>query len=369
MNQQNTENRIGIIIDDDFATKHNPPYPNPVFVSYETPLRISAVIRYLERVDLFNHKRIIELSPKIINDETLTLAHSEYHINTIKRLTDFGGGIMSEDVFITPDSFSVAKKAVGGVIESIERVLIGDIDQAFALVRPPGHHALREKSSGLCIFNNIATSIFYLREKKQYDKKIAIIDIDDHYGDGLARYFYEDPSVLYFSIHEFDFLEGDIGFISELGGGEGRGTSINFPIPLYTSDEGFLEFFEVIEPILKEFDPDLLIIATGFDMYFADPIGNCLLTSKSYYKFTRRILKLAEEICDGKLVFVLEGGYNLIGLPICCHTVLSALLDEGFTTHPFEQLDFSEYSKKREIIKIKKSLKELLKPFWKSLRT
>jgi acetoin utilization deacetylase AcuC-like enzyme len=275
---------------------------------------------------------------------------------------------MSEDVFIAPETYSLAKKAVGGAIASMKRVLDKDVGQAFALIRPPGHHSFREEASGLCIFNNIATAILYLRQKKNYSKKIAIIDIDDHYGDGLARYFYEDPSVLYFSVHEFDFLEGDLGFVSDVGAGEGAGTTINYPIPLYTTDEEFLEFFDVITPILKEFSPDLIIVPAGFDMYFADPIGNCCLTSRSYYDFTAQLLQLANEVCDGKVVFSLEGGYNLIGLPICCHAVISALLHEDFSPHPFEQLDFSRYSKRRELIKIKKSLTKTLQPFWDSLR-
>lgn len=364
MNKHTEDLPIGLITDDVFAKQHDPPYPNPAFVSYENPLRISAIMNYFERMDVFSHEHVELFSPLAIGEEILKLAHTQYHINTIKRMTKFGGGIMGEDVFIAPETFSVAKKAVGGTIESIQRVLNRDVGQAFALVRPPGHHSFREEASGLCIFNNIATAILYLREKKKYKKNIAIIDIDDHYGDGLARYFYEDPSVLYFSVHEFDFLEGDLGFISDLGAGEGVGTTINFPIPLYTTDAEFLEFFDVIRPILTEFSPDLIIVPAGFDMYFADPIGNCCLTSKSYYDFTRRMVDIANELCDGKLVFSLEGGYNLIGLPICCHAVISALLDEDFTTHPFEQLDFSRYSKQREILKIKKSLKKTLKPYW-----
>ncbi|TFF98355.1 MAG: histone deacetylase [Promethearchaeota archaeon] len=367
MMQKNYNPLIGLIIDDDFAKKHDPPYPNPVFLSYETPLRISVILNYFERMNLFRNERIKKLSPRTIEEDILHLAHSQYHIDTIKRLTNFGGGILSEDVFIAPDTYSIAKKAVGGVIEAMVSVLENKVKQAFALVRPPGHHAFREEASGLCIFNNIATAIFYLREKEQYKKRIAIIDIDDHYGDGLARYFYEDPSVLYFSIHEFDFLEGDVGFISDIGAGDGRGTSINFPIPMYTTDEDFLAFFDVITPILNDFNPDLIVVPAGFDMYFADPVGNILLTSKSYYEFTKRLLQLAKQICDGKIVFSLEGGYNLIGLPICCYAIISALLDEKFSSHPYEELDFSGRSKIREITKIKKSLIKTLRPFWDSL--
>jgi acetoin utilization deacetylase AcuC-like enzyme len=356
--------KIGIMIDNDFATKHIPPYPHPMFFSYENPRRIEAILQYFDRIKFFDNNNILKLTPKLIDESILRLAHSQYYIDTIKRLSKFGSGILSEEVYITQDTFLMAEKAVGGVIASLESILNHQVSQSFALVRPPGHHALREQSSGLCIFNNIATSIYYLRERLNYNEKIAIIDIDNHFGDGLARYFYEDPNVLYFSVHEFDFLEGDIGFITELGAGEGLGTNINFPIPMNTSDQNFMEFSEILTPILTQFSPDFIIIAAGFDMYFADPIGNCLLTSKSYYDFTHYILNLSQKLCDGKLVFALEGGYSLIGLPLCVHSVLRALLKESFTQPQFEQFDFSEKSENRQILKIKKSLKKVLKPYW-----
>jgi acetoin utilization deacetylase AcuC-like enzyme len=355
---------IGILIEQDFATKHIPPYPHPVFFSYEHPRRIKVILEHFNRINLFDNKNIIKLKPKSVSKSILKLAHSDYYINTVKRLSKFGSGMLSEEVYITPDTYLVAKKAVGGVITCFETILKNYVNQSFAVVRPPGHHALREQSSGLCIFNNIATSIYYLRKNMNYDKKIAIIDFDDHYGDGIARYFYEDPSVLYFSIHEFDFVEGDIGFITELGANEGLGTNINFPIPMNTTDAHFMDFTEILTPILTQFNPDLIIIAAGFDMYFTDPIGNCLLTSKSYYEFSKYILSKAEELCDGKVAFVLEGGYSLIGLPICVHAIIKALLKKPFIPYNFEQFDFSQEANNKEFPKIKAALLSLLKKYW-----
>jgi len=357
--------KIGIIIDDDFSNQHRPPYPHPTFFSYETPLRISSIINYFDKMNLFNDERILKLTPKLIDEEIIKLAHSQFYIDTIKRLSKSGLGILGDDIFITEDTYSLAKKAVGGVIESIESVLNKKVNQSFALVRPPGHHALREKAAGLCIFNNIANAILYFRQKKNYKEKIAIIDIDDHYGDGIARYFYDDPSVLYFSVHEYDFIEGDIGFISELGEGNGLGTNINFPIPMNISDKNFLEFIDILESILTEFNPDLIIVALGFDMYFADQIGNCFLTSKSYYDFSKKILRISENLCNGKLVFVLEGGYSIMGLPICAYAVIRALLRQDHYQVKFEKIDFSQYNKKHEILKIKKALINRLKNYWK----
>jgi acetoin utilization deacetylase AcuC-like enzyme len=360
-------NKIGIIVDDDFSSKNIPPYPYPLFLAYETPLRIKAVLSYLEEIQIFDDERIIKIKPINVEEDIILLAHTKYHHDSIKALSSRGSGLLGEEVYVTEDTYTLAKKAIGGAISAVTSVINKEINQSIALIRPPGHHALRETASGLCIFNNIAVCILFLRKKLNYNKNIAIIDIDAHFGDGLVQYFYHDPTILYFSIHEFDFVEGEIGFIDELGAGEGIGRSINFPIPFKSTDDDFLECFEILTPILKEFSPDIIIIAAGFDMYFADPIGNCLLTSISYYKFTEKLLKAAEEICEGKLAFILEGGYSLLGLPVCIHAVIQSLMKENYKHPSFEYLDFSDNSKKKDITKIKSTLKNLLANFWDSI--
>ncbi|MFX0022028.1 MAG: histone deacetylase [Candidatus Hermodarchaeota archaeon] len=360
-------NKIGIIQDDDFASKNVPPYPYPTFFSYENPLRIKAITEYLEKNRIIHDERIIKIAPMDIEEEIIYLAHTKYHVDSIKALSSRGSGLLGEEVYFTEDTFSLAKKAIGGAISAVKSVITHKVNCSLAFIRPPGHHALREKASGLCIFNNIAAAVLYLREKLNYKKKIAIVDIDAHFGDGLVQYFYDDPSVLYFSVHEYDFVEGEIGFIDELGTGEGLGRSINFPIPFNSTDDDFLECFEILEPILREFMPDLIIVAAGFDMYFADPVGNCLLTSKTYYEFTEKLLKIAEEICQGRLVFILEGGYSLIGLPACIYSIIQCLLKESYERPTFEYLNFSDYSKKDEITKIKSTLKNLLINYWNSI--
>lgn len=358
------DKKIGIVTDLQFAEKNEPPYPKPTFFSFEHPFRIKSILKFLEDNQTFEKPSIIKLNPLNIEDSILKLGHSNYYINTIKRLSKFGGTIIGEENYVTEDTFEIGKMAVGGAIKALESIIAGEISQSFALIRPPGHHALREKAAGLCIFNNIAIAIKYLREILGYKEKIAIIDIDDHFGDGLARFFYEDPEVLYFSVHEFDFLDGDIGFLTELGAEKGLGKNINFPIPTYTTDEEFFEIFNIITPILKEFQPGLIIIAAGFDMHFADPIGNCLLTSNSYYKFTQKIQELANLVCEGNLSFILEGGYNILALPICVQAVINALLREPFKQYQFEKRDFTQYSKKHEVLKIKNSLKKRLSKYW-----
>jgi acetoin utilization deacetylase AcuC-like enzyme len=363
-----SENKIAIITDEDFATKNSPPFPKPSFISFENPLRIKFILNHLERNHFFENKRIIKLLPKTIDDSIINLAHSQFHIDSIKRISSMGGGILSEEVYITPDTYTLAKKAVGGCIKAIEILLKGNVSQSFALIRPPGHHALKERASGLCIFNNIANAIIYLRKKLKYQSRIAIIDIDNHYGDGLAQFFYDDPSILYCSIHEFDFSEGDLGSVDELGQGKGLGKNINFPVPAGADNDVFSEFLDLIEPILYEFQPKLFIIAAGFDMYFADPVGNCCFTSQAYYKFTERILKIAKSISNGKLTFILEGGYNVIGVPYCIDAILKALLLETYTPPEFEDIDFTDNFIREEVIKIKTIVKKILSPFWNKLK-
>jgi acetoin utilization deacetylase AcuC-like enzyme len=301
-----------------------------MFLSYENPYRIRTILNYFKKIKLWEDNRIVKINPKQIDESVLELAHSRYYIDSIKYFSDIGGGLLDEELYITQDSFELAKKALGGAIRAITCALEKECEQSIALIRPPGHHALRERGSGLCIFNNIANSILYLRDVLQYDKRIAIVDIDDHFGDGIVQYFYDDPSVLYFSVHEYDFIEGDLGFINELGCGEGLGKSINFPFPPGIHDREFLEFMDVLEPVLKQFAPDLIIVAAGFDMYFDDTIGNCFLTSQSYYDFGTKILELAENICQGKLVYILEGDYSLIGLNFCINKIIKSLLKEHF---------------------------------------
>ncbi len=360
--------KVGIILDDDFGSKHIPPYPKPSFISFEHPNRINCILNHLERIGLFKDKRVVKVKPKEIDEAILELAHSKYHIKAIKKISNLGGGLLDEEVFVTDDTFDLAKKAVGGAIEAIEGVVKNSYTQSFALIRPPGHHAYREKSSGLCIFNNIANSILYLRKKLSYNDKIAIIDIDDHFGDGLAQYFYHDPSVLYFSLHEFDFTEGDLGMVDELGIDEGIGKNINFPVPEGIINEDFYYCLDLLEPILNEFQPALIIVAAGFDMYYADPIGNCLLTSSAYNHFAAKILRIAEELCEGRISFVLEGGYNVIGLPYCVEAVFKALLNEKYEAPIFEKdaLLLCE-SNIEDLKKIKKMLTKLLSPYWEHI--
>jgi acetoin utilization deacetylase AcuC-like enzyme len=362
----NERKKIAIITDSGFTYMHEPPFPKPSFISYENPKRISSILRELKKRGIFEKSNIERIYPLKIMLNDLLLAHSRYHVESIKGISRLGGGLISDEVFITKNTFRLAKKAVGGAVQALKVVVEGKFEHSIALVRPPGHHALREAASGLCIFNNIAIAILYLRQKLNFQGKIAIVDIDNHFGDGLARYFYEDPTVLYFSIHEFDYQSGDLGMIKEVGDGLGKGTNINYPLPPGLTNSEFLSLFDIIEPILVDYQPELIIVAMGFDMYFADPIGNNDLTSDAYYQFSNRIKKLSLKLCDGKLAFILEGGYSLIGLPYCTLAIIKALLNEKYQVPEFEDFPISK-NLREEIKKIKYTLLHLFAGYWKTL--
>ncbi|MHA1705743.1 MAG: histone deacetylase family protein [Promethearchaeota archaeon] len=356
--------KIGIITDEIFYRGHVPPYPKPSFLSHENPLRIRRIMDYFDSINLFQVKNIKKIIPIQINKNDLKLAHSDYHIEIIEWMSKKGGSILNEEVFIDIDTFQIAKRAVAGAISTLSSVINDEVNVSFGLIRPPGHHASREQAFGFCIFNNIANAILYLRKKLNYDKKIAIIDIDDHYGDGLAKFFYEDPNVLYCSIHEYNFSEPEPGFLDEIGAKEGKGFNINFPVPEGIDDKIFLYVIDFFEKIINEFNPGLIIVAIGFDGYFDDPVGNMFLTSQGYYSFTKKILRLSNRIKDCKLAFILEGGYSLIGLPYCVHAVLKALFNQYYDKLEFERFLSIDESLFQTIKKIENRLKNLLAFKW-----
>jgi acetoin utilization deacetylase AcuC-like enzyme len=356
---------VGIITDKDFEVLNDPPYPRPYFESFESPLRIKSIMDYFNKTDLFEDSRVKQLPLTDIDDSVIELVHSKYHIQSIKYLSDIGSGDAGESVFITKDTYNLAKKAVGATISALSSVINNEVNQSFAFIRPPGHHALRDVASGLCIFNNIAIAIQYLRKVKQAINKVAIVDIDNHYGDGIAKFFYEDPDILYFSIHEYDFDQGELGFIFEIGEGDGLGKNINFPIPPKTTDKYFLELFDIVDPIFSEFKPELIVIACGFDGHFTDPIGNCMLTANAYIQFTHKILDLAKRLCNGKLSFVLEGGYSQSALPICSYSIIQTLLGDQVELPFEEKISLPEDPElKNTISRVKAELINILKNFW-----
>ena len=291
--------------------------------------------------------------------------HSSYLVELVENLSDVGYGGIGNLVQATSDTMEIALLSAGGAYLAIKDVYKGKTDQSFALIRPPGHHAIRDESDGLCIFNNIAVSIAKLRKEQHFQGKIACIDIDTHLGDGIQKIFYEDPNVLYTSIHEF--IPGESGMFSEIGAGDGKGFNICYPVPLEAGDVYLKGYCQFLESYLKQYKPDLIIVALGLDGHWADPIGNLSYSSKGYGYFAKWVHSLANKVCSGKLALIYEGGYNLAVLPYLAEIFLCEFTKNTHST-PFEDHIFPYLNELKtevsEIKKYQKLLKEELDPYW-----
>ncbi len=351
--------------------------PKPVFEAYESPLRTRVIWEYFKFKGYissdFNKNGIIENSlinlrvtkPRPLKKKDILRIHSPYLFELVEHLSSVGYGGIGNLVQATSDSLDIALLSAGGAYQAIKHVYDGSVDQSFALIRPPGHHAIRDESDGLCVFNNIAVAIAKLREEQDFGGKIAIIDIDTHYGDGLAKIFYGDPKVLYSSIHEY--VPGEAGIVSEIGSGKAKGLNICYPVPL-EADDAYLEgYCHLLEFYLHKFQPEMLIIAAGLDGHWADPIGNLSFTSNGYRYFMKWAHNIAEKVCGGKISFILEGGYNLMVIPYLADLIVCEFTQNTRVT-PFEDyimpFQKSNRTSELEIRKYQKTLKDVIDPYW-----
>ncbi|MDO9541307.1 MAG: SUMF1/EgtB/PvdO family nonheme iron enzyme, partial [Kiritimatiellia bacterium] len=290
----------------------------------ERPERLTAIIHRLESQGLLSNLVVIPPSP--IADEWLTTVHSPSYVAEIaRRCMDKAGFAGSSDTPISEQSYAVAREAAGGVLAAIDAVMTGRINNAFCAVRPPGHHASKNKAMGFCLFNNIAIATRYLQ--KQYKlKKILIVDWDVHHGNGTQDAFYDDPTVFYFSVHQHPFYPGS-GKSEEQGTGKGYGYTLNAPLPAGSGDETYLKIFQgILKPKIIEFQPDFILISAGFDAHKDDPLGGMQLTPEGFAQMTAILKELAENICNGRMVSVLEGGYDLEGLSMSVSAHIAVLL-------------------------------------------
>lgn len=212
--------------------------------------------------------------------------------------------------------------SAGGAITAVD--ILDKKDNAFALVRPPGHHALPDKGMGFCLFNNIGVGAKYALDKKGYER-VMIIDWDVHHGNGTQNIFYDDPSVFYFSVHQSPCYPGT-GFSEERGLGKGKGYTKNVPLPPRSGDKEYLDIFEkYLAPAADKYKPDLILVSAGFDAHIDDPMADMNVTSKGFEKMASEVYSIADKHCDGKLAMVLEGGYNPRALSYSVKKVLEVM--------------------------------------------
>lgn len=285
----------------------------------ERPERLLVSLDALEESGLLERVKIV--SPRDAAIEEIKLVHSSRYINEVREVADSGGGHLDMDTAVSPASYRAALKAAGALVQSVDDCLEGKYRRTFCLVRPPGHHALPTRGMGFCIFNNVAIGARYAIAKKRLER-VMIVDWDAHHGNGTQDVFYEDPSVLYVSLHQYPHYPGS-GWVDETGSGAGSGYTINFPFPPGTGEEHYLEAFErVIVPAGKKFAPDLIMVSDGYDSHAGDLLCSMRLTDTSYSKMIDYTAGLADEFCDGRLIVTIEGGYNLTAM---AHSVVQTV--------------------------------------------
>jgi acetoin utilization deacetylase AcuC-like enzyme len=293
----------------------------------ESPSRLRVIMRELNKSGILENKRCTLVEPEIASIKELKLIHDTNYIQQIKQFCSCGGGLLDrEDTVVSPESYDVARLAAGGTVKSVDLVMTGKFRNAFAFVRPPGHHAGPDYPMGFCVFNNVAVAAAYLLEKFSLDR-VLILDIDAHHGNGTQEIFCRSSRVLYVSLHE-DPIEFPLtGFADEVGKGEGLGYTVNIPLPYGTGDRIYLRAFnEIVAPIINQYKPQFILVSTGFDNHHTDPIGNLSLSSFSYAKIFDAVLESAAKFCQGRMVAVLEGGYSLrfLGKLACAVTAKMA---------------------------------------------
>jgi len=285
--------------------------------------------------------RFVEVMPRFATNEEIGLIHTPGYIARVSATADKPHTMLDPDTHTSPKSYDAAKLAVGGVLESIDRVIASEIGNCFALVRPPGHHAEASRGMGFCLFNNVAIGARYAIERHSLER-ILIVDWDIHHGNGTQNAFYDDPRVLYFSTHQFPYYPGTGGF-NEIGRGEGRGFTVNVPLSGGQGDSDYIQIFErILKPVSLQFKPRLVLVSAGFDTYFRDPLGSMNVTPKGFARLTRLLLDIADQSCQGRVVFALEGGYDLEGLKESVKAVLKELRGESILAE--EEMNFEDVS-------------------------
>jgi acetoin utilization deacetylase AcuC-like enzyme len=290
----------------------------------EQPARYRAVISALERAGLMD--QLLVISPRPATNSEITACHTPEYLETVKRDILAGRATLSTgDTEICTASLNVALLAAGGVLNAVDAVAEGRAANAFCVVRPPGHHATRDAGMGFCVFDNIAIAARYAQQKHGAGK-VLIVDWDVHHGNGTQDIFYEDPTVFFFSTHQFPWYPGS-GAASETGAGKGRGYTLNCPFAAGAGRAEILGAFrDKLLPEMQRFKPEFVFISAGFDSRINDPLGKFTLTDDDFAELTRMMKQLAHEHAGGRLVSVLEGGYNLDGLGKAAASHVAALM-------------------------------------------
>jgi acetoin utilization deacetylase AcuC-like enzyme len=299
----------------------------------ERPERLDAALDMLRDSGLLD--RLHQLECPAPESVVLPPLHTQRYLERLDEVCAEGGGWFDPDTYCLPASCAVARSAVGACFAATDAVLRGDAQSAFAAVRPPGHHARPQQAMGFCLLNNVALAVRYAQRKHGVGR-VAIVDIDVHHGNGTQDAFYDDPSVLYVSTHQYPFYPGT-GRADELGAGppEADGTNVNIPLPAGCGDAEYADVFDqLVEPIVRRYQPELLFVSLGFDAHYLDPLAMMSLSVDGYGALISRLRARAEELCGGKLIVALEGGYDLDAISWGVRRTVEVLLGETPTPDP-----------------------------------
>jgi acetoin utilization deacetylase AcuC-like enzyme len=335
----------------------------------ESPQRLTAIMNGIKRIRLLETGKCVLLAPKAISSEALEAVHDPSYSKAIERISRSGGGAVDSDTILSAKSYDAAIHAAGGMLDACELVLAGKFSNAFALVRPPGHHAgthgraLSASSQGFCVFNNVAITAANLIEKHGLER-VMILDIDVHHGNGTQEIFNPTSKVLYISIHQDGrTLYPGTGFVDEIGEGEGEGSKVNIPLPPYSGDEIYLKVLkQIVIPIATEYRPEMILISAGFDAHHTDPVASMRLSSMGYLEMFEATLSLASKLCSGKLAAVLEGGYNLDTLSKLVPGVIAKMAQVPFSITDKRLSSSSDTTKL--VGQVIKQVKTTLAPYW-----
>src|SRR5579859_776298 len=294
----------------------------------ECAQRLRAIEAALDSPALGLREFLVPLSPQPASQEQICAVHTPGYVLALRRaMARAPGYVDSAPTYIVPESYDVACLSAGGALRAVDAVLGGEAEAAFALIRPPGHHAEPDQPMGFCLFNNIAIAARHALRQPGI-QRVLIVDFDVHHGNGTQDIFYDDPAVLFISSHQEGIYPGT-GAIGETGASRGQGFNVNLPLPDGAGDYAFDQLTaEVVEPLAARFKPDLLLVSAGFDAHWLDPLAGLQLTLKGYGRLTTSLMQIASAYCRGRMVLTLEGGYHLAALTGGVTTVLRTLLGE-----------------------------------------
>jgi acetoin utilization deacetylase AcuC-like enzyme len=298
----------------------------------ENSHRLSAIMDYLVEHHLL--PRIKKIACRLATEEELCQCHHPSLVQLVKNLCSEGYAQIDADTYVNEFSYEAAASAVGGMIDLTSTILKGTLSNGIVLARPPGHHATRMRSMGFCIFNTIAIGARTAVNNNQC-KRAAIVDIDVHHGNGTQDIFYKDPAIMYISTHQYPHYPGT-GTIHERGDGAAERTKVNIPFPPYAGDHCYREaFMRIVLPLLERFHPAFIFVSVGFDAHHSDPLSGITLSLNTYNWLCRSLIGAAKNLCSGRIIFCLEGGYSLPVLAAGVGNIVRGLIGEQAFDDPF----------------------------------